>query len=118
MFRIVEDDGPLIPERCSDMLRNFLEQCFQKDPSLRPSAEMLCEHPWLKHNWVALQVYLVRFVKNVAGAKLVGHRTFDYKIVFRSSDESVLICRSLIGYSTSREWTSLTHLLNRRSREI
>jgi len=57
MFRIVEDDGPLIPERCSDMLRNFLEQCFHKDPSLRPSAEMLCEHPWLKHNWIALQVY-------------------------------------------------------------
>jgi len=40
------------------MLQDFLKQCFHKDPSQRPSAEVLCEHPWLKNNWDALQVCL------------------------------------------------------------
>lgn len=58
MFRIVEDDMPSIPEGSSELLQDFLEQCFHKDPSMRPSAELLCEHPWLKKNWVALKVCL------------------------------------------------------------
>lgn len=55
MFRIVEDEMP-IPEECSEPLKDFLQQCFQKDPSMRPDAELLCEHPWLKKNWDALKV--------------------------------------------------------------
>jgi len=51
MFRIVEDEVPPIPEGCSQLLRDFLIQCFNKDPAKRPSAELLCEHPWLKRNW-------------------------------------------------------------------
>lgn len=54
MFRIVEDEMP-IPEECSEPLKDFLQQCFQKDPSMRPDAELLCEHPWLKKNWDALK---------------------------------------------------------------
>ncbi|KAF8159453.1 hypothetical protein B0H34DRAFT_673825 [Crassisporium funariophilum] len=55
MFRIVEDAMPPLPEGCSDLLQDFLQQCFHKDPSKRPSAEILCEHLWLKKNWVALK---------------------------------------------------------------
>ncbi|KAF8906289.1 kinase-like domain-containing protein [Gymnopilus junonius] len=55
MFRIVEDEMPPLPEECSELLKDFLEQCFHKDPTKRPSAELLCEHPWLKNNWVALK---------------------------------------------------------------
>ncbi|KAG8908638.1 hypothetical protein FRB99_004926 [Tulasnella sp. 403] len=51
MFRIVEDEHPPIPEGCSDLLRDFLSQCFNKDPATRPSAEQLFEHPWLKQTW-------------------------------------------------------------------
>lgn len=51
MFRIVEDDMPPIPEDFSDNLKDFLKICFQKDPTNRPSAELLCEHDWLKKNW-------------------------------------------------------------------
>jgi len=51
MFRIVEDDMPPIPEEASEMLKDFLEQCFNKDPACRPNAMMLCEHPWLKQSW-------------------------------------------------------------------
>lgn len=51
MFRIVEDDMPPVPEDCSPLLRDFLTLCFNKDPTKRPSAELLCEHQWLKKNW-------------------------------------------------------------------
>ncbi|TDL23606.1 kinase-like protein [Rickenella mellea] len=53
MYRIVEDDMPPVPEDCSETLKDFLRLCFQKDPSKRPNAEMLCEHEWLKKNWGA-----------------------------------------------------------------
>jgi serine/threonine protein kinase len=52
MFRIVEDNMPL-PEGSSKLLEDFLRQCFNKDPSKRPTAEALCEHEWLKVTWVA-----------------------------------------------------------------
>jgi len=48
MYRIVEDDLPPIPDACSEEMRDFLMQCFKKNPVDRPRAEMLFEHPWLK----------------------------------------------------------------------
>ncbi|KAJ7116024.1 hypothetical protein C8R44DRAFT_628426 [Mycena epipterygia] len=53
MFRIVEDDMPPLPDGCSPLLEDFLTQCFNKDPTKRPSADLLCEHQWLKMNWGA-----------------------------------------------------------------
>ncbi|KAL0575977.1 Protein kinase of the Mitotic Exit Network, partial [Marasmius crinis-equi] len=53
MFRIVEDDCPPIPPSFSPLLEDFLKQCFDKDPTKRPSADLLCEHQWLKQNWGA-----------------------------------------------------------------
>ncbi|KAL4065848.1 Pkinase-domain-containing protein [Scleroderma citrinum] len=55
MFRIVEDNMPPLPEDCSDALQDFLQQCFHKDPELRPDAETLCKHPWLTSSWEALK---------------------------------------------------------------
>ncbi|KAK0541011.1 Protein kinase of the Mitotic Exit Network [Tilletia horrida] len=51
MYRIVEDDCPPLPPNLSEPLRDFLLQCFQKEPTNRPSAEVLFEHQWLKKNW-------------------------------------------------------------------
>lgn len=51
MWRIVEDDCPPLPKNISDTLHEFLTHCFQKDPALRPSAAMLCEHAWLRTTW-------------------------------------------------------------------
>ncbi|EPQ29994.1 uncharacterized protein PFL1_02667 [Pseudozyma flocculosa PF-1] len=51
MFRIVEDDCPPIPEKCSPPLRDLLLQCFHKDPVQRPSAETLFEHQWVRQTW-------------------------------------------------------------------
>ena len=56
MFRIVEDNMPPLPEGVSPLLEDFLKACFHKDPTLRPSAELLCEHEWLKKSWSGLQV--------------------------------------------------------------
>lgn len=44
MFRIVEDDRPPIPPRCSPELSDFLIQCFAKDPLNRPTADELFNH--------------------------------------------------------------------------
>lgn len=48
MYRIVDDPMPPIPDDCSPLLKDFLGQCFQREPTERPSAEVLCEHGWLK----------------------------------------------------------------------
>ena len=58
MFRIVEDDMPPLPEACTELLKDFLRQCFHKDPARRPSADALCEHEWLKLNSAAHKVYI------------------------------------------------------------
>ncbi|CEQ39001.1 SPOSA6832_00459 [Sporobolomyces salmonicolor] len=59
MFRIVEDEnGPPVPERCSDDLKAFLARCFKKDPKERPSAEELFEDPWLIKHWDRCKVLL------------------------------------------------------------
>ncbi|KAI7466854.1 hypothetical protein KC351_g14313 [Hortaea werneckii] len=47
LFRIVNDDHPPLPEGCSPLVRDFLMQCFQKDPNLRVSALRLLKHPWI-----------------------------------------------------------------------
>ena len=47
MYRVVEDDMPPFPENISDLLRDFLTQCFQKDLSQRPDASTLLKHKWL-----------------------------------------------------------------------
>ncbi|KAL7268257.1 Protein kinase of the Mitotic Exit Network [Rhizina undulata] len=47
LFRIVNDDHPPLPEGSSPAVRDFLMQCFQKDPNLRVSARKLLKHPWI-----------------------------------------------------------------------
>ncbi|KAJ1932164.1 Protein kinase of the Mitotic Exit Network, partial [Linderina pennispora] len=46
MYRIVEDELPPIPEGISEELKDFLMQCFKKDPKERPTASQLMEHEW------------------------------------------------------------------------
>lgn len=46
LYRIVEDDHPPIPEGISEELKDFLLQCFHKDPKKRPTAEKLMGHSW------------------------------------------------------------------------
>jgi serine/threonine protein kinase len=50
MFRIVKDDMPPLPQGLSEDLNSFLQTCFKKDPTERPSATELFDHVWLKKN--------------------------------------------------------------------
>lgn len=50
LFRIVQDDYPPLPEGISPALKDWLMQCFQKDPVLRITAEKLLTHKWIKAN--------------------------------------------------------------------
>jgi serine/threonine protein kinase len=47
LFAIVNDDHPPLPEGVSPAGRDFLMQCFQKDPNLRVSARKLLKHAWI-----------------------------------------------------------------------
>eukprot|EP01138_Halocafeteria_seosinensis_P011166 gb/GECG01011404.1/.p1 GENE.gb/GECG01011404.1/~~gb/GECG01011404.1/.p1 ORF type:complete len:1434 (+),score=250.95 gb/GECG01011404.1/:1-4302(+) len=47
LFRIVQDEYPPFPEQISPALRDFLIQCFKKEPSFRKSAQELLSHPWI-----------------------------------------------------------------------
>eukprot|EP00835_Amoeboradix_gromovi_P005557 NODE_534_length_7054_cov_0.303666.p1 type:complete len:748 gc:universal NODE_534_length_7054_cov_0.303666:5432-3189(-) len=47
LFRIVQDDCPPKPPSCSEIVKDFLVQCFQKDPNLRITAQKLIKHPWM-----------------------------------------------------------------------
>ena len=48
LFRIVQDDHPPSPPELSPALKDFLMECFQKDPLLRIDARRLLKHPWLR----------------------------------------------------------------------
>jgi len=47
LFWIVEDDCPPLPDGISGLCKDFLMQCFQKEPLLRKSAQELLKHKWL-----------------------------------------------------------------------
>ncbi|KAJ3529989.1 hypothetical protein NM208_g9521 [Fusarium decemcellulare] len=47
LFAIVNDDHPPLPEGISAAARDFLMQCFQKDPNLRVTARKLLRHAWI-----------------------------------------------------------------------
>ncbi|KAL2342917.1 hypothetical protein Fmac_004202 [Flemingia macrophylla] len=40
-------DMPEIPELLSNEAKNFIRQCLQRDPSTRPTAQKLLEHPFI-----------------------------------------------------------------------
>ncbi|XP_076958965.1 mitogen-activated protein kinase kinase kinase 3-like [Bidens hawaiensis] len=41
-------DMPEIPDRLSNNAKSFIKQCLQRDPSLRPTAAKLLEHPFIR----------------------------------------------------------------------
>lgn len=41
-------DMPIIPEHLSNDAKNFIMLCLQRDPSARPTAQQLLEHPFIR----------------------------------------------------------------------
>lgn len=64
MFHIVEDEMPPIPPDCPKQLRDFLVQCFRRNPEERPSAENLLDHPWMKTGYL---VYTLQRESTITG---------------------------------------------------
>lgn len=50
LHAIGTDDHPPLPKNISSLAKNFLLECFQKQPSLRISAKNLLKHKWLSDN--------------------------------------------------------------------
>ena len=106
MFRIVEDDMPPLPESCSELLRDFLTQCFHKDPTKRPDAEILFEHEWLKQNWAPHKVRYCFLNLDAFGKSLnvqlltCFRRIFVHRIASHSSVVLVLTCKSPRPFDT------------------
>ena len=48
LFKIVHDDHPPIPTGVSDLCKDFMLKCFQKEPMLRIDAKGLLKHPWIR----------------------------------------------------------------------
>lgn len=50
MFKIGNSkELPTIPDHLSDEGKDFIRQCLQRDPSKRPSASELLQHPFIKN---------------------------------------------------------------------
>jgi serine/threonine protein kinase len=50
MFKIGNSkELPVIPDYLSDDGKDFIRQCLQRNPSLRPTATQLLEHPFVKY---------------------------------------------------------------------
>jgi len=54
LFRIVRDEHPPLPPGISEALKDFLLQCFRRNPKDRPTAEELMNHTWLMDEQRAL----------------------------------------------------------------
>lgn len=48
IFKMVDEDHPPFPDDVSEELLDFLLQCFQKEPSDRPTAAQLRSSPWIR----------------------------------------------------------------------
>lgn len=50
LHAIGTDDHPPLPKNISSLAKDFLLECFQKQPSLRTTAKLLLKHKWLNQN--------------------------------------------------------------------
>lgn len=47
LIRMVEDEHPPLPEGVSDLCKDFLLRCFEKEPTQRIDAKALIKHEWI-----------------------------------------------------------------------
>ncbi|CAL0327584.1 unnamed protein product [Lupinus luteus] len=67
-------DMPEIPEHLSNDAKNFIKLCLQRDPSARPTAQMLLDHPFIRDQ-SATKSMNVRITRDAFPYMLDGSRT-------------------------------------------
>ncbi|KAK9167189.1 hypothetical protein Scep_002380 [Stephania cephalantha] len=67
-------DIPEIPDHLSNDLKNFLMLCLQREPSARPTAAQLLEHPFVRDQ-VALKVPKMNLANDVFPSSVDGSHT-------------------------------------------
>ena len=48
LYQIGKGEPPAVPNSLSEDARDFINHCLQVDPSARPTATQLLEHPFVK----------------------------------------------------------------------
>ncbi|KAI8902610.1 kinase-like domain-containing protein [Globomyces pollinis-pini] len=83
LFRIVSADTIPYPDSITPLFRDFLNECFQKDPNLRISANRLQKHPWINSfKKETNNQYIAKRVRNFSVQKILDLN------VFRDVEES------------------------------
>ncbi|TKY73834.1 Mitogen-activated protein kinase kinase kinase YODA [Spatholobus suberectus] len=67
-------DMPEIPDHLSSEAKNFIQQCLQRDPSARPTAQMLLDHPFIRDQ-SATKATNVRIMRDAFPYMFDGSRT-------------------------------------------
>ena len=89
MFRIVTDDCPPIPGGISNYLKDFLLKCFTKEPSKRPNAKELLNHPWITTPNKKLVKKFINENKNgVIPINLINEWKKNYRNILNSGNSS------------------------------
>lgn len=73
-------DQLMLPEQCSGLFLDFIQQCLVRDPEQRPSARSLVEHAFIKKYQRTPRKRLAQFVRAVRGESA----SYDQKMVQRT----------------------------------
>ena len=83
-----QDERPPLPPDISRDMAEFLQQCFQKDPTRRPGALALLAHRWVRENRRTLGTSWSR----AQGQKARGVRTDAHKSVAATVEYMLQVC--------------------------
>eukprot|EP00755_Sulcionema_specki_P010567 Sspe_Gene.46817::Locus_23517_Transcript_2_2_Confidence_0.667_Length_3173::g.46817::m.46817 len=92
MFHVVKDPHPPFPEGISDLLRDFLSQCFHKEPPARPTAAALLQHPWITKGLELCQNRRIRTWNDIITALRVFNQSDE------GPDDESLACVETEGW--------------------
>ncbi|KAJ1799643.1 Protein kinase of the Mitotic Exit Network [Coemansia sp. RSA 2399] len=109
LYRIVEDDHPPIPEGISEELKDFLLQCFQKDPKARPTAAELMSHSWMKqYGRNRKEMKMLRRTCSRKMSTFIAHKKVEYN--YPDFNPSAL--KQLPSHAEQREDTNDGDIVN------